>query len=350
MAENHLDELQDDLFYVVVFGPGYGESIVLRSPDKQWIVVDSCKGKKHIPAIKLLHDYDAEWTCAILTYLHQDHALKFDDVIDQPGGGKVGFANPADIEFEGSDSEDDVEYSVSLRLQAAYDAILAHWDREPASEWDMRRGDREEVGSVAITVLHPETATLGKFRHQANRVSSPVLVEWEGFRALLGADLPTAEWDALPDHFENLEEHALLKVPHHGSLGSISQRFAANGPARFWVMTPYSQKGKLPRFDDGRGVEELLKYVEKVHLTSLPEPKTDPRGPHSETTREELRDEVVTAHTLIADVGGLNVEPLEGESVDDKALRCFVAAGFDNEGLLQDVRFGPGSLTVRSEK
>lgn len=344
---SHLGELEDELFYVVVFGPGYGESIVLRAPDNQWIVVDSCKGKNHVPAIKLLQDYDAEWTCAILTHLHQDHASKFDDVIDQPGGGKVGFADPAVVELEGSDGDDDVEYSVSLRLQAAYDAILAHWKREPESKWDMRRGDRQEVGTVSVTVLHPDPATLKNLRHDANRISSPVWVEWKDFRALLGADLPTIEWDALPDDFKSLEDHAFLKVPHHGSLGSVSERFAANGRARFWVMTPYSQKEKLPRFENGRGVEELLKYVDEVHLTSLPEPKTEPRGPHSETTREDLRDDLVTAHILMADVGGVTVEPLEGEPADDKALRCFVAAGFDETGTLQDVRLGPGSLTVR---
>lgn len=347
MAENHLGELEDELFYIVVFGPGYGESIVLRSPDNQWIVVDSCKGKNHVPAIKLLKDNDAAWTCAILTHLHQDHASKFDEVIDQPGGGKVGFADPADVEIEGCDSDDDVEYSVSLRLKAAYDSILAHWKREPESRWDMRRGDREDVGPVSISVLHPDHAALAKWRHDANRTSTPVWVEWEGFCALLGADLPAIEWDALPDDLISLEQHAFLKVPHHGSLGSISERFAANGRARFWVITPYSQKGKLPRFEDGRGVERALEYVDKVYLTSLPEPKTDPRGPHANVTREELRDGVVSAHGLIGDVGGLRVEPLEGERADDKELRCFVAAGFDKRGTLQDVRLGPGSLTIR---
>ncbi len=36
-------ELEDGLLYCIVFGPGFGESILLRNPEHDWVVVDGCR-------------------------------------------------------------------------------------------------------------------------------------------------------------------------------------------------------------------------------------------------------------------------------------------------------------------
>lgn len=43
-------ELKSELLYVIVFGPGFGESIVIRPPghDAAWLFVDCCYDQQYV--------------------------------------------------------------------------------------------------------------------------------------------------------------------------------------------------------------------------------------------------------------------------------------------------------------
>ncbi len=88
-------KLRDGLLYLIVYGPGYGESVVLRDPAGTWIVIDGCVIDGRSPAAELLREHEAAWSCVILTHPHLDHALGLDRVLEQPGAGPIACAAPA---------------------------------------------------------------------------------------------------------------------------------------------------------------------------------------------------------------------------------------------------------------
>ena len=351
-------ELQPELLYVIVFGPGFGESIVIRPPestDVGWVFVDSCQDRGTVPAASLLRDQGGRRACAILTHPHQDHGMGFDEIISTPGDGFVGCTNPMvsrpENVSQSSDwdvSADDVAQLHSGRLGATIRAIHARWEDDPSTRWELRRGNQKNIGPLQLNVLHPDEKATRKDPTNFNELSSPITIHWEDLVLLLGADLPGSIWAKLPEQSPRLFQHALLKVPHHGSKNDISSRYASGvGRNRFWIITPYNRGSKkLPDFEPGGGMDALLDHVEKAHLTALPLPKTTARGAHSDATLDELRQAPPSGP--IPSVGGVSTQPLQTELPDDD-YRCFVGAGFGADGTLEHPLFGPGSLTITKE-
>src|SRR5690348_10401793 len=99
-------DLKADLFHVVLFGPGYGESIAVRVPPDRWIIVDSLRfGAERNPALELLISAGARWSCLVLSHPHDDHAQGFPSLVDQGegplglvAGYLMGVAPPDDLE------------------------------------------------------------------------------------------------------------------------------------------------------------------------------------------------------------------------------------------------------------
>ncbi|MBU0514535.1 MAG: hypothetical protein KJ621_07150 [Proteobacteria bacterium] len=83
---------------IVVFGPGYGESVLLHIPGVGWGVIDSCivkdGQKKVVPALEYLAelygDNPPELAFIILTHPHEDHYAGMDKMItEHPGGVRL---------------------------------------------------------------------------------------------------------------------------------------------------------------------------------------------------------------------------------------------------------------------
>lgn len=90
--------LKDELLYAIVFGPDYGECIVLRVPPEEvggppaWVVVDSLERDDDAgtwrPALDLLAG--SRWSALLLTHPHDDHAAGFGAVVNHAGAGPIG--------------------------------------------------------------------------------------------------------------------------------------------------------------------------------------------------------------------------------------------------------------------
>lgn len=78
-------KLRDELLYLIVYGPGFGESSVLREPEGSWVVLDGCLARNRSCPAELLAQHGAAWSGIILTHPHRDHALGLDSVLDRPG-------------------------------------------------------------------------------------------------------------------------------------------------------------------------------------------------------------------------------------------------------------------------
>src|SRR6266478_4907602 len=70
------DALDAERLYLFVVGPGVGESILVRAPPNNWLVVDGCRvGDEGSAPVTLLKRYGARLVDGVvLTHPHLDHA------------------------------------------------------------------------------------------------------------------------------------------------------------------------------------------------------------------------------------------------------------------------------------
>jgi hypothetical protein len=339
------DALRDDHLSIVVFGPGFGESIAVRGPDGRWLVVDSLRdaGSEDNPALALLRAFDARPELLVLTHAHEDHAAGFADLVERQAGtegrtGCVPLALPAD-----DDPLRNPDAGAALRTgrtRVALAAIQARWDSAPSSRWLLVANDRAMLGQVDVQVLSPRPGLVGMPGVARNRLSAAVLLRWGEVRVVLGADLPSGEWGRV-DTAIQLGIHLLFKVSHHGSKRSQHDRFGEGRTnARTWVVTPWTKAGRhLPRLGDDEDLDGLLCLADGVELTSPPASVSEmPQGP---VTRAEL-------YNLIerATFGGDDLL-VEYDDHPRTSAEAWVAAALGADGALVELRRGASALTVR---
>lgn len=338
--------LRDELFYLIVYGPGFGESVVLRVPGSTWLVVDGCVANGRSPAAELLAQHDATWSGVVLTHPHLDHALGLDSVLDHSGEGPIGCAAPRLRDPRAWQASQDPEKHLREgTVEHVLSVIHDRWASNPSCRWEMNRGDVRSIGELELTVLHPPPELVSNPPDDANRLSTALHVKWKGIRLLLGADVVSIDWADIASSFAELNEHAVLKFPHHGSQGAVHDWWGEGRRDRLWVMTPYNRPPKIPRYEDGHGLAWALQRVDQVHLTGLPvKHQLQGKVPY-ETTRQALLDGSDPPIELRTD-GALRFElQMEPTGVADV---CFVAAGFDQSGTLADLQHGPGAVVVRA--
>lgn len=346
-----LEKLERELIYLIVFGPGFGESVVVRVPHDTWIVVDSLTidddGERHVPAADLIHAHGARTSCLVLTHPHEDHAAGMDVLIGEHGDGPLGCVASVVEADEPQTAIDDAEYQLRRGLtEHALAAIADCWERRPNTRWELEARMTRQVGPAEIMALYPTQNALTKLEStliaDPNRLSAPLLIRWKSVRLLLGADLPGREWNEVEKlaYDPPLTEHNALKIAHHGSKGAqhrcvIGQKLECD---RLWVCTPWNRGRKLPQFGDGEGLELLLAQNDKVTVTSLPFDVTwKDAGPH-EASRREVGD--AAERRRFAD---LLLEYLPDASL---AREAWIALGFDEAGNLKDCRLGSVAVTI----
>src|SRR4051794_37102599 len=86
--------LAENRLHVIVFGPGYGESIAVHIPDGGWLICDSLSGTGRtagfVPAVELLGQREEPAAMLVLTHPHDDHVAGFDRLVDRFASGPVG--------------------------------------------------------------------------------------------------------------------------------------------------------------------------------------------------------------------------------------------------------------------
>jgi beta-lactamase superfamily II metal-dependent hydrolase len=150
--------------YVFVFGPGYGESVAVRVPPHDWLVIDSCRIAKQAAALHVLRRYGGNLTVLLLTHRHKDHYRGFVDLIGQGEWGRIGCNDWRVADAEPSDTADPEDH-----LGAGIAHVLAEihnqWETRPASRWLTRRGATCPLGEGRLHILHPDEAFARANRH-----------------------------------------------------------------------------------------------------------------------------------------------------------------------------------------
>lgn len=329
--------LEGGKLHLLVFGPDYGETVMVREPSGSWIVVDSLARtvgrRRWIPAVETLRALRERWGCVVLTHPHQDHAGGIAELLGEAGAGPVGCARPIQLARDWTETDDAEAQLANGQQEDALAAIVVRWRTDPSTRWEMRTGDTKLVGAVAVQALHPPGVRLRQLTDK-NRLATPVLVTWGDTRLLLGADLTAAGWNALPAGVVPIT-HDAYKVAHHASKGAfVHTAHAPRGP-KLWITTPYSKAHKLPRFEDGEGVALILGVVEKLHLTGVPFALAR-RGEWERTDLAREQKKVKLAKEVVIEVTGASTQ------VQDHWVR----ATFDDAGQLVELKHGPAAVIV----
>ena len=340
-------ELRPDLLHLFVLGPCKGETVLLRVPPGHWMVIDSFQaGRPRRPAAEpIITRYGGRVEVLALTHPHADHFEGFIDLIDRYDEAMLGCVYPRDSRGTRDLSADPITL-LKEGAKPAYTRIWDEWERDHARRRTTFRGDTWSIGEATVTSLHPvRPVDPALWSDDPNTISSAMLVEWHDLRLLLGADVPSGEWPGIAEAFPDLNHHAAMKVPHHGSRGAIHPSFANGDPERFWVITPFYPKN-LPRAQDAtargerEGLSQVLSFVSEVRLTALPYRHLSEADAPVVTTRESLRMETHPRRAQETTVSLLS---------SDAAFERQVVIGFDRNGSVIQVWYGPGSVRVTSE-
>lgn len=340
-------KLESDRLYVFVFGPGQGESTVLWIPPGVWVVIDSCKVGRQAAALHVLAKYTGTFGCLMLTHCHHDH---YDQMPAVMSFGDWDMLACNDLAIEHDDSP---EASKRGDLEESLSRFRARHTHHPMKFWWTWRSSVREIGDATLTVLHPDEvfsrSKPNRRQNQLNEISSAILVQWKGVTLLLGADTPNPYWQEIASAFSgqfSLAEHTFAKIPHHGSGGSLAKTFLVGSPDRIWVTTPYnSGRRKLPSFDDGEGIDQMLQCKPEIYLTGHSVSHAEQSKSPCVATRQQIRDgEKPTADVF--SIPGYSGTDVTKNPADPS---CYVVTSFAPSGVAKIEGFGPGSIRVTDE-
>ncbi len=280
--------LDRERLYVFVFGPGFGESIAVRVPPDEWLVIDSCRIAKQAAALHVLRRYGGKLTLLVMTHRHNDHYRGFVDLIAWGEWRRIGCNDwrIADAEVvDTADPEDQLRGGLAHVLAE----IQNQWRTRPASRLLTHRGAKCPIGEGEMHILHPdETFAISHRDGEPNDLSAAAVLDWKGMTLLFGADVENPHWEGIAGHRSKLGNHVVLKVPHHASREAQHSCFLQGIPGRDWLVTPYNLNNGLPRFENGQGMAVLLGHETTIYLTGLPVRHAQQKDAPCETTRQDL--------------------------------------------------------------
>ncbi len=267
------EDFLDGYLHVVVFGPGHGEAIVVRTPEGRIGLIDGCgpppdSTKRGSPIFDLLAGLAVDRLLfACLTHPHKDHLLGFADLVTKyppehvwwPGFQERAFFDHY-LQYLRKTRGDSVESSATakplVRELGPVVAAIGTLTDDPPKELDPRpRGQALsdwklvlrhpiadqpplEINSIlpsssgvrlaeqdALAALNANTLNARR-AVDPNRISAALLISWGNTKILLGGDAICAGNDSFQG-WKGIQfpigKVQVAKVPHHASEGAYAE-------------------------------------------------------------------------------------------------------------------------------
>ncbi len=290
-----LQALDRTKLHVFVAGPGEGEGIAVALPESGWVIVDGCvssrEGKPLLAILDRWRRVDERVVAFVLTHPHEDHAKGVVELLERFPPTHIAITRPLLPRDTGSPAT--ATALLARRVNAALAAVELTLRERGARLIDLLESATLPLGSprVAVRVRAPHEAAVRAFfrepgvarrvREAANDISGVLEVTFGDTRVVLAGDLPRfhtgttkrvpAGWDRVLSARPQLGQHAMLKVPHHGSEAAFHPELMTSGgrERRAWCVTPFSRCG-LPSVVSMAGLPRLLDRDPQVHLTAPP--------------------------------------------------------------------------------
>jgi len=307
-VETGLAPPDTDSLEISLFGPGYGECIVIHLGLNDWIVVDSCiepisREPVALAYFKTIGVNAFRIRLVVATHWDDDHISGISDVLRQATKAQFVCSSamtsgefravlsqwkPKSI-IPGGSGIDEFDRVTDILADRAVDTKyptprLAHaqsmlWERQepiPAEVRALSPSDAADMSAIA------ELAGIRKSdRRQrrrlpyidGNHTSVVMSIRAGTASALLGADLEiradrSLGWYAVTDHATNKADHEAYKIAHHGSANAdnseIWDQLLVNNPLT--ALTPFCRAGVLlPTCDDS---DRILGRSTRSYLTA----------------------------------------------------------------------------------
>lgn len=279
-----------------MFGPGYGESIVVHIGEGTWIVIDSCvDANKQAHAITYLRGVNADLAndvaLIVATHWHDDHIRGISQLVEScPNAAFSCAAVLCGREFfEMTDAMEDrnrfssgagtrevyrtfeILGKSSRRLTRAISGRLI-LDHDNCRVWALSPFDQDFTRFLLELRAMVPGNRQPKKRSRAlspNDIAVVLRIEVDDIVVLLGADLERRGWRAvLGTDAPAIRRASAFKIPHHGSESAndpdIWSDLLIQNP--FAVVSPWRRgKGSLPTQDD---VNRILASTPNAYVTS----------------------------------------------------------------------------------
>lgn len=215
---------------------GYGDAILLQTPQGKNILIDSGKDTTAQNVLEFLKNQNVEHIDkAVLTHPHNNHFGGFLLLLDDVSVGEF---------YKNADENGEEGYSTLLEL-------LALKDLPPKI---LHRGDHLDLDKVKISVLHPDNMNAS-----TNGNSLVLFVEYKQTHILLTADVEEKQLDQVIKLYPQVLGARVIQIPHHG--GTITETMAQNSLGKIFVASTGSNQWGIP-------LEEKLKELKgKVYRT-----------------------------------------------------------------------------------
>ena len=308
----------EDEFELALFGPGYGESIVLHVGGGAWVIVDSCiDGNGKPRALGYLEGLGLDPARAVVlvvaTHWHDDHIRGMAALVEACGGADfccagalcreeflsiVGALEGRRTSAAGSGVREIhgvfsrlAEAASQPRYALANRRVFAHGDCEV---WSLSPNDAafekflSSIGRLAPDEGRTRTRIPGL---APNEAAVALWIEIGDVAVLLGSDLEKPGWTTILESPGRPAARAsAFKIPHHGS-GNADEREVWRQmlePDPFAVLTPWRRGGRaLPSEAD---VQRILSRTGNAYATAkagtLESTSKRRHGPVDRTIRE----------------------------------------------------------------
>ncbi|WP_429186973.1 MBL fold metallo-hydrolase [Aeromonas veronii] len=281
---------------VILFGPGYGESILINIGDSKWIVVDSCIGENKKPAalnyLESIGGSPLDVILVVATHWHDDHIRGLGDLIEQCsnadfccssvfnsdefhsfvlGVNSIGLSEKM---TSGVREINKVFQVMSARSSSAAGNKIYYSaaDRRifeleadnfshglPVALWTLSPSDDENSRFMKnIGRYLPKEKALPKLAAEIHPNDTCTVIQvlvGDQLALLFGADLEDRHngWgNIVASRGRPKTKSLLFKVPHHGSITGnndlVWDDMLHSEP--ICILTPYSKGGKLPQDTD----------------------------------------------------------------------------------------------------
>jgi len=363
---------------ISIFGPGFGECIVLHFGNGDWAIVDSCLDPetKRPAALQYLESIKVNVAKSVLfiaaTHWHDDHiqglnlvfkcaesavfacsgAVRhpdFNGILSSwtgtqylPGGSGLDELRAIMVELKKRNS--DTRFPTPVL--ATSNKTL--WERktEPISSIKaLSPSDASVLAATAkLKAINPQSAKIRRRIPDVtpNDASVVLAVHVGRHRVLLGADLEVQAdaslgWKAIVNNFDaSNEKHHGFKISHHGSSNghheAVWNQMLINNP---WaVTTPFVRgKLKLPSKDD---CQRVLGYTTNAFLTAPPQPR---KFRDSDRAVEKMVNETaILAHFIPGRYGHVRLRKRVADSPDSPWNVDLFGHATKVEDYLQSVR------------
>ncbi len=357
---------QDEI-EVSLFGPGYGECVLVHMGDQEWLIVDSCIGNDKTPAaldyLRRIGTDPAEAVrLVVATHWHDDHirglgalfracqaahfscsdALKLEEFLSLvrlmkertmlEGSGVEEFNEVLDLLEERKKRG----MRVGTPVWAVADRTI--WNepgrRIPCSVLALSPSDETITKSrVYLSGLFPQRRT-GKNRvavRDPNELAVVLSVKVADYSILLGSDLPETSdpgtgWSVIVEsHGTGGEKASVFKIPHHGSQNAdnpeVWREMLIESP--FAILTPFVKgRTKLPKETDA---ERICQRTDKAYITARPQDR-EIKGRPREVERT-IKETVIKIREVPSATGQVRLrKDLGSSSVDEWTVGLFGTA------------------------